>query len=570
MFSLKIILSAAIIGAICSSGANGTTTNTKPDSYSNAKEPEMVQGELIVKFHPGIAAEDQSVLLAKMGATIRYRFSNIETMLLSVPTYIGISNLLELSKWIQSQPGVAFAEPNYIVHALESNIVPSDPLFTDLWALQNTESTQIPSPDIGAINAWKKSTGSKNVVVAVIDTGVDYNHEDIKDNYWSNPGEIGLDSQGRNKSNNGVDDDGNGFVDDWRGWDFANNDNNPMDDNMHGTHCAGTIGASGNNKLGVVGVNWHVSIVGLKFLKADGSGETSGAIKAIEYATNMSIPILSNSWGGAPYSEALKEAIFKASQKDILFVAAAGNNSNDIDLRPSYPASYNLPNVLSVAATDSNDAVAQFSNYGKKTVHIAAPGVDILSTVPNNKYEKLSGTSMATPHVAGAAALIKSVFTTAGAKTLKAKILSSVDIIESLNNKTTTHGRLNVGNALENDTTPPSSPSGISVTKQGGTMAQLSWDASGDDDDVGRARSYEIRISNKPIKTDSAWNAATIPKQTIEFSQDDDTISATVFDLPFSYHGWFAVRAYDNVALASPISESISLSTIPVASGMWR
>lgn len=564
MFIVRVLQRSLAVCALFAHSARASHSFAEAAAQASSKEPEVVPGELIVKFHPGIALQNQSELLASIGAGIIYRFSGMDALHLSVPNYVGVTNVLELSKWISNQPGVAFAEPNYVVHAFENHNIPNDTLFSELWALQNKESQQKPVADIGATTAWTRSTGSRRVVVAVIDSGIDYSHEDIRENYWSNPGETGLDFQGRDKRTNGVDDDGNGYVDDWRGWDFANNDNDPMDDNSHGTHCAGTIGALGNNNVGVVGVNWHVSLLGIKFLKGDGSGDTAGAIKAIEYATSLGIPILSNSWGGAPYSEALKDTIEQAAKKDILFVAAAGNNSNDIDLRPTYPASYNIPNIVSVSATDSRDEMAKFSNYGKSTVHLAAPGVDILSTVPDNKYEKLSGTSMATPHVAGAAALIKSMYPKATARLLKDKITNSVDIIRSQIDKTISNGRLNIGTAMEEDTMPPSPPSSLTIVKRGGTMVQLAWNASGDDGDLGRAKTYEIRISSKPITCESAWNSAIVPKQMIKFSEKDDTIRATVSDLPFSYQGWFAVKAFDNVALASAVSESEPLSVEPL------
>ena len=214
--------------------------------------------------------------------------------------------------------------------------------------------------DIDAPEAWDISTGSKETLVAVIDTGVDYEHEDIAPNYWTNPGESGLDAEGNDKRTNGIDDDGNGFVDDYKGWDFANNDNDPMDDNSHGTHCAGTIGAKGDDGKGVVGVAWDVSIVGVKFLTGSGSGTLDNAIRSIDYVSAVGAKISSNSWGGGGYSAAMEEAIQRNKEDGILFIAAAGNSGTNNDTRAHYPSSYPLDNVLAIAATDNKDNLAGF------------------------------------------------------------------------------------------------------------------------------------------------------------------------------------------------------------------
>ena len=221
----------------------------------------------------------------------------------------------------------------------------------------------------------------------------------------------GLDADGNDKQTNGIDDDGNGYVDDFRGWDFINGDNDPMDDHSHGTHCAGTIGAVGNNGVGVVGVNWEVSLVGLKVFTGGGSTTTEALTEAIQYATTIGVDLTSNSWGGGAESEVLRTAIEDADKAGILFVAAAGNSSSDNDRFPHYPSSYDVDNIIAVASTDTNDQLSSFSSYGKESVDVAAPGTQIYSTIPNDGYGYKSGTSMATPHVAGLVALVKSVFT---------------------------------------------------------------------------------------------------------------------------------------------------------------
>jgi subtilisin family serine protease len=277
------------------------------------------------------------------------------------------------------------------------------------------------------------------VVVAVIDTGVDYNHQDLSANIWTNPGEI---------PGNGLDDDGNGFIDDVRGWDFNGNDNDPFDDNSHGTHVAGTIAAVGNNEYGVVGVNWTAQIMPIKFINANGSGTVADAIEAIQYATMMGARITNNSWGGAGFSQALKDAIVAADAAGVLFVAAAGNDGENNDILPFYPASFDVPNIIGAAATDHFDDLAGFSNYGSSSVDLGAPGVDILSTIPNDEYDYKSGTSMATPHVSGVAALIMAEFPALTHDEIKERMLNAVDPLLSLKELVSTGGRLNANNAL--------------------------------------------------------------------------------------------------------------------------
>lgn len=341
--------------------------------------------------------------------------------------------------------GVAsFCEPDYKVSI---NASANDPLFSQLWGLSASQGIDAP-------RAWDKSTGSAAVVVAVIDTGIDYNHPDLQANVWSNPGEI---------PGNGIDDDHDGYVDDVHGINVTNHTGNPMDDNGHGTHVSGTIGAAGNNAVGVAGINWHVNIMGLKFLNAHGSGSVSGAIEAINYMLAMkqrgiNVRVSSNSWGGGGYSQALYEAISRANDAGILFVAAAGNDSNDNDATPSYPASFELPNVVSVAALDQSQNLAWFSNYGAASVDIAAPGVGILSTTPNNTYSSYSGTSMATPHVSGALALLLAAEPSLSNAEALDRMYNSGVALSSLNGVVRSGRMLNVGRMLNNLTQPLPTP----------------------------------------------------------------------------------------------------------------
>ncbi|MDO8987556.1 MAG: S8 family peptidase, partial [Coriobacteriia bacterium] len=264
-------------------------------------------------------------------------------------------------------PGVQYAQPNYLHHI---DAVPNDPRFDELWGMQNTGQTGgTVDADIDATVAWEEQTGSSDVIVAVIDTGVDYNHPDLAGNMWVNAGEI---------PRNMLDDDNNGFVDDVYGYDFANRDGDPIDDHSHGTHTSGTIGGVGDNGIGVSGVAQDVRIMAMKFLTSDGWGTTDAAIECIEYADMMGADIMSNSWGGGPFEQALADAI---ANTDALFVAAAGNDSSNTDTMPNYPSCYDSPNVVAIGATNHNDEPTWFTNYGAETVDVFAPGEEILSTV---------------------------------------------------------------------------------------------------------------------------------------------------------------------------------------------
>lgn len=337
----------------------------------------------------------------------------------------------------------------------------ADPLFNNQWGMK----------DIGVIDAWNVTKGNPDMVVAVIDTGVDYTHEDLLPNLWRNIKEI---------PNNGIDDDNNGYIDDIIGWDFAANDNKPYDLALepldilfkggnagHGTHCAGNVAARGDNGKGISGVAPNVKIMSLRFITEKGQGTTADAMKAIQYAVNNGAKVMSNSWGsegeepGAPENQALRDTIQFAQDKGVLFIAAAGNGhkgvgyDNDTDKAPAYPASYDHDIIVSVAALDINDNLGSFSNWGARTVDIGAPGVKVYSTMVDQGYSDIvidkfgfkatwDGTSMATPHVAGAAALYWSAHPEKSWQEVKAALLGSVKKINSLGNKSVSGGKLDV------------------------------------------------------------------------------------------------------------------------------
>lgn len=412
---------------------------TKPQTehltpHSNKYRPDTI----LVKFKPGRPSSKINQICNSVGIVVQKHFRRINVYKMGVPENKVMETIDRLLKYDEVQ----YAEPDYILKIIER--IPNDPDFDKLWGMHNTgQDGGTVDADIDAPEAWEINTGSDEVVVCVIDTGVNYDHEDLSPNMWVNNGEI---------PDNGIDDDGNGYVDDYLGWDFYNVDEDPMDDYDHGTHCSGTIGGIGNNQIGVAGVNWTVKIMALKFLGSCGSGFTSDAVEAIIYSTMMGAVISSNSWGGTAFSQALYDAIEDFGNSGGLFLAAAGNGDEDgiginNDEVPHYPSSYDLPNIIAVAATDKYDHLAGFSNYGVESVDVAAPGVDIYSTVISG-YDTVSGTSMATPHVSGVAALVKAQNPSGGYATIREAIEKSVETKTSLIGKIATGGRINAYQTL--------------------------------------------------------------------------------------------------------------------------
>ncbi|MFT5757260.1 MAG: serine protease [Alteromonadaceae bacterium] len=376
---------------------------------------------------------------------------------------------------LKNHPTVAYAEPDYLVNA---QVIPNDSRFDELWGLHNTGQTGgTADADIDAPEAWDISTGSSDVVVGVIDTGVDYNHPDLAANAWVNPGEIAGD---------GIDNDNNGYIDDVHGINAITNSGDPMDDAGHGSHVSGTIGGTGNNAEGVTGVNHHVAIAGCKFLDAAGSGSTSDALKCMDYMValknnGINVRVLNNSWGGGGSSQAMVDAINATQAADILFVAAAGNSALDNDSNPHYPSSYSHDSVFSIASTTHSDSMSSFSQWGLTSVDMGAPGSDILSTTPGGGYASYSGTSMATPHVAGVAALVLSVNADLTFLELKNLLMNSGDYNPALSGKTVSGKRLNAHTALlDADPTPGFGISVLpsTVTLVAGDTASYSFDVS--------------------------------------------------------------------------------------------
>lgn len=399
--------------------------------------------ELLIKLKPTAVQSTQEGQHDKLGGRILRRFARLGWQQIKLPTGMTIEQALQRYPQLAE---VASVEPNYIY---QTSATPNDPMLGQLWGL----------PKIQAQTAWESTTGSTNTVVAVIDSGINYNHDDLRNNVWRNPGEV---------AGNGVDDDGNGYVDDIYGINAYAGTANPLDDAGHGTHVAGIIGASGNNGIGVTGVNWTAKIMALKFIGPDGSGSLADAIACYEYAVAMkqrgiNIRVINDSWGGSGYSQALRDAINAAGNAGILSVIAAGNDSSNIDATPDYPASYDLASIITVAASDQYDRPASFTNYGATSVDLAAPGVNIVSTYKssNSSYVTMSGTSMASPYVAGAATLLLAKNPALTVAQLKSTLLNSVDVLSQWQGKVLTSGRMNLAKAMASisgGTTPPPPP----------------------------------------------------------------------------------------------------------------
>ena len=451
----KSLLAGLLIAGIfngCQKGADDLAQNISSPSVGAAAgaaaEAAYVPNELLVKFKEGTSADLKSKALAKIGGSITetiltkaMKNANKQEGVLVVKANKSTMEAISLISGAE----IEFAEPNYIYnHYAVSN----DPYFTNgsLWGM-GANSNQF---GCGANTAWgANKTGSSTVYIGIIDEGYMYNHADLAANAGTNPGET---------AGNGIDDDGNGLVDDVYGWDFAGNNSSVFDGtgDDHGTHVAGTIGGVGGNGVGVAGVVWNVKLLNAKFLGSTG-GTTANAIKAVDYFTNLktsqglNIVATNNSWGGGGFSQALKDAIDRANNAGILFIAAAGNSATNNDVTASYPSGYTSANIIAVASITSTGALSSFSQYGATTVDIGAPGSGIWSTVPGGRknnftslYASYNGTSMATPHVSGAVALYASINPGATAAQIKTAILNSATPTASLAGKCVTGGRLNV------------------------------------------------------------------------------------------------------------------------------
>ncbi|MBU1626505.1 S8 family serine peptidase [bacterium] len=530
-------------------------------------QQEYVPNELLIKFFDRTLPAEIQNAAKNVGAKHLKTFPVIGVHHWQLGKGVSVEKALKILSKSPFRDSIEYAEPNYILHADAD--FPNDPLRNYLWGLHNLgQYGGAIDADIDALEAWEVQQGSSTVVVAVIDHGVDYEHEDLADNIWINPGED-INSNGivDESDFDGLDNDGNGYVDDIRGWDFYDDDNDPMDNNSHGTHVAGTIGALGNNGIGVTGVSWNVQIMPIRYL-GPGGGSTSDAIDSILYAAsfedesrNKIVRITNNSWGGGAYSRTLERTISKSGA---IFVASAGNDGSS---GSHYPSGYNCDNIISVAATTQGDGLAGWSNYGS-TVDLGAPGNEIYSTVLNKEYEFRSGTSMAAPHVAGAAALLMSEYPSWSVDDVKFQILTTVDPLPSLEGKTVTGGRLNVRAALgapefPEDLIPPAPVTDLSVTGVTENSITLTWTSTGDDESVGTAYLYDVwytdYFSGAYYGLKAEGEPIAQPFGSAETFVMTETNNSTGLVPGTTY--WLKLRVWDEVGNYSEWSNEVSATT---------
>ena len=501
-------------------------------------EHEHVKDELLVRLRPDADPalfKQHDIELLETFRTPRDFDGQLVKVKVSEP-------LEEAMEELTLDPDIQYAVPN---HVYRLDRVPND-LDERLWGLRNTgQEGGVPGADIGATEAWERSTGG-GPLIAVIDSGIDHHHPDLVNNVYVNPNEIV----------NGEDDDGNGVIDDVRGYNALQDSGHAVDGHGHGSHVAGTIAAEGNNELGVVGVNWQAEMLPVKIFSDQGRTTADAVLRGVLYAGAMGARITSNSWGGGGYNRALKDAF---GQSKALHIAAAGNDGANNDRRPHYPSNYELDNMVSVAATDRHDQLASFSNYGSESVDLAAPGVEILSTVPGPGYEIFSGTSMATPHVSGAAALIVSTYPEATNEEIKSRLMWSTQPVAELDGMTRSGGRLDLNRALEVDQEAPAAPNDLRFES-----GAARWTSPGDDGWCGRASAYDLRVSTEPMTLESfqsgselqrARNTGEIEQHPIEFppSGQDRT-----------YH--LGLRVMDNVGNFSELRQAqTTVAAVPVA-----
>src|SRR5919205_11712 len=597
--ALALCLSFAAFAGLAYALAQRTASASRAQgaATSGEKSRPFVPGEILVRFRgeskgaASAARQGVTALRAASGREIPVRVETPPGLQfvrgLSLAR-LAASDTLEAVESLRAMPDVLYAEPNYVRREFAT---PNDPSFASQWSLKNTAQPQgVAGPAIDAEPAWNTTTGSAQVVVGVVDSGIDIGHPDLQPNVWTNPAEVPA---------NGVDDDGDGLVDDVHGWDFFHDDATVFDatgafpadgTDAHGTHVAGIIGASGNNGQGVAGVNWNVKLLPMKILGRGGESPAPSSVlltvRAYGYAKTLrdlyvqtggakgaNLRVLNNSYGGYGESQAERDAIRALNDSGILFVVSSGNDSRNNDLAPVFPAGYNEPNVITVGASTRYDTAAFFTNYGPRTVHMAAPGEGILSTTPGGTYTVADGTSMAAPHVSGAAALVCAADPNVSLTKLRAALLFGGDQVQGLAPQSDPFGstgyvtgrRLNAAGALaaaaRADSTPPAPPGNLRVTSQQGRALNLEWTAPGDDGAAGgRASLYEIRFTDTEP---SALTPAQYQRSYVLFAPLPANAGATqtvTARVPFRHPaGFVAVRAIDNVGNAGPVA-SVAVS----------
>lgn len=517
--------------------------------FGSEGEGTAVGQEALLKFSKRLSPAEVQSLLQAEGATVLHYFPLTRIYHVALPLGAEVPRRL---KALRERPGVLIAVPNQRVSA---QALPDDPQFGLQWALKNSgQGGGAVGNDIGIETVWDEFQDTGSIVVAVIDTGVDFEHPDLAANMWINPGEI---------PDNQIDDDNNGFVDDVHGYDFVNDDGEPMDDNSHGTHVAGILGAVGDNAVGVSGVAWQAKIMALKFLDEGATGTTSGAIPAIEYALAQGAKILVNSWGDSNFNPALFDAILAADSQGALFFAAAGNQGRDTDEEPFYPAGYDAPNVVSLASIDADNSLSSFSNFGRLSVDLAAPGGEILSTKPNGTYGYISGTSMATPCAAGAAAVLWSRFPDLSHRQARNLLLQGAAPRAYLENKTLMGATLDVSGALavarDDENQAPIANAGPDQTLELGSRIMLQGGATDPDGDQPLIYEWELGV---PPGSLSRLDSPFVPRPSFVPDREGDYVAT--------------LHVADSLSEAIPDSATITIAggvlppPVPVLKAKYR
>lgn len=513
-----------------------------------------VPGELLVKFR-GDDASPQSVMNSEIieefdlssmtlqetsGALVRIKLDDPDTIL---------QHLEEMAL----DPGIEYAVPNHRFQLLENTPNDLDP---KLWGMHNEgQDDGVAGADIAAKKAWQTNTGKAQggPLVAIVDTGIDYHHPDLKNNIYVNPKETA----------NGRDDDGNGVVDDIHGYNAYHDNGDPLDGHRHGTHVAGTVAAEGNNGQGVVGVNWQAELLPVKIFSDDGLTSTDAIIRGVTYAYKMGARITSHSWGGGNFNRALQEVM---KEPTAFHIAAAGNSNSNNDERNHFPSNFEIPNMVAVAASDRKDDIAGFSNYGIKQVDLAAPGVDIYSTIPGGKYDTFSGTSMATPHVSGAAALVVNAHPGISNEDLRTRLIWSSDKNENFEHYVGSGGRLNVARAIEQDHVAPAPATDFRAKLTDTHTAKVSWTSTGDDGWEGEPAASEVKFSRTPITAESFRTSAGTGLVSASPSGESDgfQVNFPPSGQDRTYH--LAHQMMDNVGHRSTMqTNSVTVKAVPVA-----
>jgi subtilisin family serine protease len=559
--SLRVFLAAVLLlalwpASLAGFGVTGALAHTPvpiQPVQDSMESPRFVEGELLVRFRDDARPRSERVHADARARAVQRIGGRTERVRLAIG-----QDVEGMRRWYERQPGVVYAEPNYLARKAA---VPNDPDFPQQWGLRNIGQnvngmSGTPGADIAALGAWDRHTGSAEVVVALVDSGIDHTHPELAGNLWRNPDEL---------PDNGIDDDGNGKIDDLIGWNFVSNNNDPMDDDNdggHGTHVAGIIGAMGDNGVGIAGVNWRVSLMALKVLDANGFGQTAAIVAAIDYAVDKGAHVINVSiayrCGEAP-SLSERDALQRARDAGVLVVIAAGNAGCNNDATPTYPASHALNNLLAVGATDPFDQRAVFprggsSSYGAQRVHLFAPGRNIYSTLIFSRggYGYESGTSMAAPHVSGAAALLKAHRPSLEMRQIREILLLSARPRPALDGLAVTGARLDLAAAMDYDlrASRPVQPSHLTATQSGGNRIDLVWL-----DDSTIANGWKVERRAHP---DHVFAAIATLDASVTTYRDEATLIGEG-----TYNG-YRVRAFNALGDSSPGNE-VKVVTPPLA-----